>query len=387
MVDVEAKSIGEPSTAPFAVVSRVFRLAVPLFLVSRLTPPMVVFRSLRALLELARGNEAISKGALKRYIIARCWRGPLWSSSALSLLWPPAPLLKMVGPHQPNNRSAWSLRRWTNFTLYVITTVRVAAVTFFFFDGIIHQNRYTYWNYTLQTMFYLGLSISQMFRLISLEYWLTVYALPVVYGSVVEVAIFIIIILQLDGGWLMFTATQAGGGPYTLGTIHSADAFVHFFPVFDLFALFISGYLSMARCTIRTHLHHLYQKCIWDQPSLRPLLYRIFVYISFCIPLTPYAIFFNPFEEYPIPRRYSHSSLLLLAASIGFFVMAWFYEVVTRSFCPLTITEIPCKRCWYSLSQCSCSSSTPLPPSSAHCCGDRFDLPKEQKRKKKKTQQ
>lgn len=325
------------------------------------------------------GEGAINKGALERYIIAGHLE--LWSTSSSTILpFSPSPLFGMLGPHQPDSRSAWSLRRWANFTLYVITALRVAAVAFFFFDGIIHHNRYTYWNYTLQTMFYLGLTISQIFHLHTLEYWLLTYALPLVYGSVVLVAIFIVIILQLDGGWLMFVATQAGGGLYTLGTIHSADAFIHFFPLFDLFALLLAGYLSVARCTIRLHLKHLYQRCIAMQPSLGPILYRIFFYLSPGIPLVAYALFFNPFDEYPVPRRYSRTSLLILAASIGLVVMAWFYEVITRSFCPLTITEPPCRHCWRVVSQCTCkpvTESCSLPESSlSHCCGDRMEKTK-----------
>src|SRR5690242_12803138 len=74
--------------------------------------------------------------------------------------------------------------------------------------GVVHLNRYTYWNYLGQTAFYalLGLAVFARDRLLYKN--LTLYVLPMVVGSVMFVCFYILIILQLDAGELFIAATN-----------------------------------------------------------------------------------------------------------------------------------------------------------------------------------
>ena len=79
--------------------------------------------------------------------------------------------------------------------LTVLVVYRVAVSIVMAALGVVHLNRYTYWNYLGQTVFYalLGVAVFARDRLIYRN--LTLFVLPVVVGSVFFVSFYILVIL------------------------------------------------------------------------------------------------------------------------------------------------------------------------------------------------
>src|SRR3989338_5275545 len=100
--------------------------------------------------------------------------------------------------------------------LSVVTTVvvlyRTVCVFLMFFLEVIHINRYTYWNYLGATAFYIILWLAYVMDNARLFKTLCVWFVPVVFGSVFFVFMYIIVILQLDSGQLFIAATYIDGG-------------------------------------------------------------------------------------------------------------------------------------------------------------------------------
>lgn len=189
------------------------------------------------------------------------------------------------------------LRRYVTlmFTVVSITVLyRVTLVMIMLGYSVIHTNRYTYWNYVGQTVFYVLLWLSYLWKSTYLRDILTVFALPIVIGSVICVYAYIIIVLQLDDGKPFLDASTLAGGALTLGSVHTFDHIIHTLTALDLFVVLTSGYVYEARIKISVFYKSLAKR---QERAIFNLYY-------FLVPLLPfafYACFFNPFTEYSTP--------------------------------------------------------------------------------------
>ena len=203
----------------------------------------------------------------------------------------------------------------------VVTFYRLALSLIILINSAIHFNHYTYWSYIGETVFYVVLWLAYLTRWANVVRALSVFVLPMVFGSAFFVYLYIILVEQLDSGRLLLAATTLGGGSLSLGTVHTFDNLIHTFTVFDLLLVLISGYLTEARIAVRLF-----------QQSLSERAHRIlFVVYFFAVPALPfsiYCIFFNPFREYPTPA--SPAISLSFAAVVYLLIVWFFYAALTR---------------------------------------------------------
>jgi hypothetical protein len=204
--------------------------------------------------------------------------------------------------------------------LTVLVVYRVAVSIVMAALGVVHLNRYTYWNYLGQTVFYalLGVAVFARDRLIYRN--LTLFVLPVVVGSVFFVSFYILVILQLDEGDLFIAATNVDGGSVSVGTAHTFDYIVHTGPVVDLLVLLASGYLVDVRAIAAEALRVLHK-------SRETLLFRLYYGVVPALTMALYCIFFNPFQQYPTDA----SPYVVMVIAVGIYITTvwWFYTVVT----------------------------------------------------------
>jgi len=222
-----------------------------------------------------------------------------------------------------------SLRQiWRDATLLSIVTTIVALyrtifVVLMFAFGAIHLNRYTYWNYIGATAFYVILWIAYVSNNARLFKALCVWFVPIVFGSVFFVCLYIIIILQLDNGQLFIAATYIDGGSLSPGTVHTLDHIVHTFPLVDFLVVLVSGFVKEVRYFIKAF-----------HSSLKTRGERLgFLAYFFVAPLVPFALyccFFNPFKEYPV--EVSSFVPLSIGAFTYFLIIWWVYSVMTTDY-------------------------------------------------------
>ncbi len=186
--------------------------------------------------------------------------------------------------------------------------------------GVVHLNRYTYWNYLGQTAFYalLGLAVFARDRLLYRN--LTLFVLPVVVGSVFFVCFYIIVILQLDSGDLFIAATNVDGGSVSVGTAHTFDYIVHTGPVVDLLVLLASGYFVDIRAIAADALRVLHE-------HREAFLFRLYYWVVPVLPMALYSVFFNPFQQYPTDT--SPYAVMAIAVGIYLPIVLWYHSVVT----------------------------------------------------------
>lgn len=206
------------------------------------------------------------------------------------------------------------------FLLYFCTFFQLAAITVMIVEGAIHSNRYTYWNYTLSTLFLLFLSFSYWNRRktygILFFKVLTLFFLPMIFGSVCFVLVYIIIVLQMDDGWQMLAATILGGGSLTLGSVHTLDWIIHTGPLVVLLIIMWAVYGNDANTCIVSFFNSLPKK-------FRPWHFLPYYYAAPLFPITIYMLFFNPVEQYP-------TSAPILTLGLG--VISYFIIMTTLFF-------------------------------------------------------
>lgn len=210
------------------------------------------------------------------------------------------------------------------FLLYFGTLFQLAALIVMISEGAIHSNRYTYWNFTLSTLFLLFLSFSYWY--IKKDYGLrffeilTLFFLPSVFGSVCFVLVYIIIVLQMDDGWQLLAATILGGGSLTLGSVHTFDWIIHTGPLVILLVIMWAVYGNDANACIQTFIEALPRK-------LNKWQFLPYYYVAPLFPITIYMIFFNPVEQYP-------TSAPLLTLGLGiisyFIIMTLLFLILTE---------------------------------------------------------
>lgn len=186
--------------------------------------------------------------------------------------------------------------------------------------GVVHLNRYTYWNYLGQTAFYALLGLAVFARDRFLYRNLTLFVLPVVVGSVFFVCFYIIVILQLDSGDLFIAATNVDGGSVSVGTAHTFDYIVHTGPVIDLLVLLASGYLVDVRAIAADALRVL-------DKNRETFLFSLYYWCVPVLPMALYSVFFNPFQQYPTDA----SPYVVMAIAVGIYaaIVLWNHAVVT----------------------------------------------------------
>jgi hypothetical protein len=208
--------------------------------------------------------------------------------------------------------------------LAVLVVYRVSVSIVMAALGVVHLNRYTYWNYLGQTAFYALLGLSVVARDRFLYRNLTLFLLPIVVGSVFFVCFYIIAILQLDSGDLFIAATNIDGGSVSVGTAHTFDYIVHTGPVVDLLVLLASGYFVDIRAIAA------YALAVLNQHG-EGFLFRLYHWIAPALPLSLYCIFFNPFQQYPTDA--SPFVVAVIAVAIYIPIVVWYTAVITtRSF-------------------------------------------------------
>lgn len=204
--------------------------------------------------------------------------------------------------------------------LAVLVVYRVAVSVVMAALGVVHLNRYTYWNYLGQTAFYALLGLAVFARSRRLYRNLTLFVLPVVVGSVFFVCFYIIAILQLDSGDLFISATNIDGGSVSVGTAHTFDYIVHTGPVVDLLVLLASGYFVDVRAVAA------YALAVLDKHG-ETILFRLYHLTAPALPLTLYCIFFNPFHQYPTDA--SPFVATIIAVGIYVTIVVWYTAVIT----------------------------------------------------------
>jgi hypothetical protein len=187
------------------------------------------------------------------------------------------------------------IKSYVTLLSVVVTAIalyRTALTILMFALGLVHANHYTYWNYIMETIFYVLLWVSYVTYSARLFRLLTLILFPIVFGSAIFVYFYIIVILQLDGGALFIRATVFAGGTHSVGTVHTVDQIVHTFPAIDIIVLLLCGFLQDAR-----HISRRFYKAL--QGGSQRFMFALFYFVGPLIPFALYSCFFNPFREYP----------------------------------------------------------------------------------------
>lgn len=211
------------------------------------------------------------------------------------------------------------------FTLLSTILLLVAGYRLFFFIllvavGAASISRYTYWNYLIQTVFYILLVIGYKFNFKKLLKGLAFFIFPIIFNSVFFVFSYIIIILQLDKGELFIEATDIDGGSVSVGTVHTMDHILHTFIVIDFLIVMLSGYVKYVR-----KIMHKYYSRIADSRWSKFFFFMYHV-ISPLFPVSIYSMIFNPTEEYPTAV---HPTIpLLIGLSFYFSICCWTHALL-----------------------------------------------------------
>lgn len=214
---------------------------------------------------------------------------------------------------------------WRNATLLsMVTTIvalyRTVFVFLMFFLGAVHLNRYTYWNYIGATAFYDILWLSYVKRDEYLFKTLCIWFVPIVFGSVFFVFLYIIVILQLDNGQLFIAATYIDGGLLSVGTVHTLDHVIHTFPVIDFLVILVSGFVKEARHAIKAFHSRLLTRG-------ERFTFQLYFFIAPLSPFALYCCFFNPFKEYPVDV--TSAIPLSFGLLIYFLIMLFVHSLMT----------------------------------------------------------
>lgn len=207
--------------------------------------------------------------------------------------------------------------------LYLATLLQLVAIIAMIAVGAIHSNRYTYWNFTLSTLFLLFLSYAYwyhdskqgrfMFKI------MTILFFPMVFGSVCFVLVFIMVVLQMDDGWQFLEATIQGGGVLSVGSVHTLDWLIHSGPLVVLLIVLWRVYGIDANLCVR----HFVDSSKGKVHYWHLLLYY---YVAPLVPLVLYLCFYNPVQQYP-----TETPLLAIGLAIIFYfiIMTFIYYSLT----------------------------------------------------------
>lgn len=205
------------------------------------------------------------------------------------------------------------------FLLYFLTIFQITALIVMISVGAVHTNRYTYWNFTLSTLFLLFLSVGYLYHEHRLSRLfvkvLTVFFLPMIFGSISFVLVYIIIVLQMDDGWQLLAATILGGGSLSLGSVHTFDWLIH------------SGPLVVILIVLWTVYGHDASGFVIQLMNTNPRKIKTWHALLYCyaapfLPIGLYLIFFNPIDQYPTSSPYLTIGLGIISY---FIIMTLFF--------------------------------------------------------------
>lgn len=212
--------------------------------------------------------------------------------------------------------------------LILFTIYRTLLLIFIIVERILHTNKFTYWNYVFQWLFdfvYLFATFTEGRFLM----FLTIYFLPMVFGSTILVSILIVIIIQRND-WEYIEATIFGIGEFKVGDIHTADWIVHVAPLIERFVLLYLGQLTISRTIISNLLETRSETlfgCRWHIFYLKFKIYLVLWILSPTFPLILFSIFYDPLKEYPTGFNFIQAIVIVL-----------FTDIIAQSFTFLGIT-------------------------------------------------
>lgn len=211
--------------------------------------------------------------------------------------------------------------------LYLATLLQLVGIVVMIAEGAIHSNRYTYWNYTLSTLFLLFLSYAywnhETKHGLKLFKVLTIFFFPMIFGSVCLVLVYIMVVLQMDDGWQMLAATILGGGSLSLGSVHTLDWLIHSGPLVILLIVLWRTYGNDANLCVREFLESGHGK-------IKHWQLLLYYYVAPLLPITFYMLFFNPVQQYP-------TSAPILAIGLG---VIFYFIIMTFAYFSLTEQQL-----------------------------------------------
>jgi hypothetical protein len=141
--------------------------------------------------------------------------------------------------------------RITSWWLSVIATVvclawHIAATIYLAVIHEYHMNMYTYWSYTFETAFYVGL-LAALLHQHTLLTALVIYALPIVLGNAIFVMLAIVIFIFNNGKlYIKGSVCAVPPGDLSMAALHTGDWEIHGFTVIRLFVLLLAGVFFFA---------------------------------------------------------------------------------------------------------------------------------------------
>jgi len=197
--------------------------------------------------------------------------------------------------------------------LAVVTAYRSIILAIIIIEGILHTNKFTYWNYVLQWFFDLAYLLATFTEGRFLVF-LTLYFLPMVFGSTILVSILIVIIIQRND-WEYIESTIFGIGEYKVGDIHSADWVVHVAPLVARFVILYLGQQAISHAIISNLFENRRERLFsgtWKS-STKFRLYLVWWVFSPLLPLLVFTIFYDPLKEYPTDFTVLQALAIVLA--------------------------------------------------------------------------
>lgn len=197
-----------------------------------------------------------------------------------------------------------------SFTLQVVITILLCIWHQY------HMNMYTFWSFTLLTAFYAALIAALLFEHLVLT--LTIlFALPLILGNVVFVAIAIIIIIANDAdAYIDGSKCDVPPGKRTIEHLHTGDWVIHGGPVFGVMLLLLCGLEFFSQRVI------VHQLRLWN--AAYQWLYWLYWMLSPLAVMTLYQLIFDVDKLYPNHFTVAERVLILAAVTLIWQIITWF---------------------------------------------------------------
>lgn len=171
--------------------------------------------------------------------------------------------------------------------LVVFFLIQVAVVIALIVKDRFDLTMYTYWSYTILTVFF-ALAVVALFTERWFLHFVTMYIFPIPLGSTFLVALSIVIIIQ-ENQEVLVSNDNAG---LALSLIHTGDWILHSLPVIEILLLMVCGWLLYARLIIGNRLATM--KSAGNRTG-----YIIYFLLVPLVPMAIYSIAFDPAVHYP----------------------------------------------------------------------------------------
>jgi hypothetical protein len=217
----------------------------------------------------------------------------------------------------PYSRDGWLLLYSVQvaFTLIVVA-VGVGLVAL----GNYNLDMYTYWSFTIVLATYLLLVVALPLegKLLALT---LLFALPLAIGSTFNVALLIVIAIQLNGGILL----SAMPTPGHVAAVHTGDWAVHVLPLLSVLVLFMVG-LQRYASAVLVAAQSAWSQAWWPARGL----YAAYFVLAALVPMGVYSLIFDPAVKYPtgVPT-YALWLVVILIDTVWMFVV---YKALTANY-------------------------------------------------------